>query len=138
MHTHRSGMSLIEVLLALAILGVGLAVLVQSVSRCLAVVHKTRNYETARYLLQRVDIEHPLGLDQQITAGVEDGRFDPPNDTFTWYREIILAGLEDEPLFQVNTRIAWANESGHDSAQETSTLVFKPEYAQRGGVRVRR
>jgi prepilin-type N-terminal cleavage/methylation domain-containing protein len=138
MQTHRSGMSLIEVLLALAILGAGLAVLVQSVARCLAVVHKTRAYETARYLFQRLEIERPLGVNQQIIAGVENGRFDAPHDTYTWRREINLAGLDEEPLFQVHTRIAWANESGRESAQEITTLVFKPEYAQRGDVRVRR
>ena len=134
----RAGMTLIEVLLALAILGIGLAVLIQAVSRCLAVVHKTRNYETARYLLQRVEIEHPLGVNQQIAAGVEDGSFDPPNDQFTWHREITPIGLEDEPLFQVNTRIAWSDDGTRESAQETVTIVFKPEYATSGGVNVSR
>jgi len=131
-------MSLIEVLLALAILGVGLAVLIQAVSRCLAVVHKTRNYETARYLLQRVEVEHPLGLTQQIAVGVEDGSFDPPNDQFTWHREVTPIGLANEPLFQVSTRIAWSNDGSQESAQETVTIVFKPEYAQIGGVNVTR
>jgi len=129
-----SGMSLIEVLLALAILSIGLAVLIQTVSRCLAVVYKTRNYETARYLLQRLDAEHPLGINQQITAGVEAGKFDPPNDQFSWQREITFIGLEDEPLFQVKTRIAWSDDGSHESAQETETIVFKPEYVQDGGV----
>ncbi|TAN38580.1 MAG: prepilin-type N-terminal cleavage/methylation domain-containing protein [Verrucomicrobia bacterium] len=136
--TATSGMSLIEVLLALAILGIGLAVLIQAVSRCLAVVHKTRNYETARYLLQRLAAEHPLGMGQQIAAGAEDGNFDPPNEQFSWHREITPIGLEDEPLFQINTRIAWSNDGGHESAQETMTIVFKPEYMQSGGVNVSR
>ena len=90
----RSGMTLIEVLAALAILGIGLAVLIQSVARCLAVVHTTRNYETARYLLQRLDLEHPLGVTDPIVAGPQDGRFDPPNDDFTWSREITAIGEE--------------------------------------------
>ena len=136
-NTH-AGMTLIEVLLALAILGTGLAVLIQAVARCLSVVHKTRNYETARYLLQRLDIEHPLGVTQQIAAGVEDGAFDPPNDQFTWHREITPIGLPDEPLFQINTRIAWSDDGGHESAQETMTVVFKPEYVQDGGANVSR
>lgn len=136
--TSTAGMSLIEVLLALAILGIGLAVLIQAVSRCLAVVHKTRNYETARYLLQRLDVEHPLGVAEQIAAGVEDGRFDPPNEQFSWQREITPLGRDDEPLFQIHTRIAWSDDGSHESAQETDTIVFKPEYLQSGGVNVRR
>ena len=134
----RSGMTLIEVLAALAILGIGLAVLVQSVARCLSVVHTTRNYETARYLLQRLDLEHPLGVTEQITAGATDGRFDPPNDDFTWSREITPLGMEDEPLFQVKTRIAWSNTGGKESSQETTTIVFKPEYAMNGSIPVSR
>ncbi|MCX7007773.1 MAG: prepilin-type N-terminal cleavage/methylation domain-containing protein [Kiritimatiellaeota bacterium] len=128
----RSGMSLIEVLAALAILGIGLAVLIQAVSRCLAVVHKTRNYETARYLVQRLDLEHPLGVTEAITVGVQEGQFDAPNEEFKWSREITAIGLEDEPLFQVKTRVSWSNEGGSESSQETTTIVFKPEYAQSG------
>lgn len=134
----RSGMTLIEVLAAMAILSIGLTVLVESVARCLAVVHTTRNYETARYLLQRLDLEHPLGVTEQIVAGVQEGRFDPPNDDFTWSREITPLGLEDEPLYQVKSRIAWSNTGGSESAQETTTIVFKPEYAQNGGTTVSR
>jgi prepilin-type N-terminal cleavage/methylation domain-containing protein len=131
-------MTLIEVLAALAILGIGLAVLVQSVARCLAVVHTTRNYETARYLLQRLDLEHPLGVSEQLAAGVQEGRFDPPHDDFTWSRDITALGFEDEPLFQVKTRIAWSNTGGRESEQETTTMVFKPEYALSGGTPVSR
>jgi len=134
----RFGMSLIEVLAALAILGIGMAVLIQAVSRCLAVVHKTRNYETARYLLQRLDLEHPLGVTEQIAVGIQEGQFDAPNEDFKWSREIEAIGLEDEPLFQVKTRISWSNEGGNESAQETTTIVFKPEYAQSGGTPVSR
>ena len=138
MRAHRSGLTLIEVLLALAILGIGLSVLIQSVSRCLQVVHKTRNYETARYLLQRLDLEHPLGVTEQIATGVDQGRCDPPNDDFSWSREITAIGLQDEPLFQVKTRIAWSDDGSHESAQETTTIVFKPEYAQNGSTPVSR
>ncbi len=134
----RCGMSLIEVLAAMAILGIGLGVLIESVARCLSVIHTTRNYETARYLLQRLDLEHPLGVTEQITAGDTDGRFDPPNDDFTWSREITPLGLEDEPLFQVKTRIAWSNEGGSEAAQETTTIVFKPEYILSGSTPVSR
>ncbi len=126
----RSGMSLIEVLAAMAILGIGLAVLIQSVARCLEVVHKTRNYETARYLFQRLNLEHPLGVNEQIADGVQEGQFDEPHEGYTWIREITSIGLETEPLYQVTTRITWSDDGGRESSQETTTLVFKPEYVQ--------
>lgn len=126
----KAGMSLIEVLAALAILGIGLAVLIQSVSRCLEVVHKTRNYETARYLFQRLNLEHPLGVNEQIADGLQEGQFDEPHEGFKWTREILSIGLEEEPLYQVKTRITWSNDGGRESSQETTTIVFKPEYVQ--------
>ena len=40
----RRGLTLIEVMLALAILGVGLSVLISTASKCLAVIRQSKNY----------------------------------------------------------------------------------------------
>ena len=124
----RRGMTLIEVLLALAILGLGLAVLIESTARCLGVARRAKNFEAARYLLHRVELEHPLSGDQPLTEGVEEGVFDAPYDRFSWRRTLIGAGLEGEPLFEVHTQITWA-EDRRESTEEFATMVFKPEQA---------
>ena len=133
----RQGMTLIEVLLALAILGLGLAVLVECTARCLGVARKAKNFEAARYLLHRVELEHPLNGSEPLTAGVEEGVFAPPYENFSWNRSIVPAGLDEEPLFEVYTRITWADDN-RESTEETATMVFKPEQNSAGSVPVNR
>ena len=133
----QRGMTLIEVLLALAILGLGLTVLIESAARCLAMARKAKNFETARYLLHRVELEHPLDASQTLTEGVEEGDFEAPYEHFSWRRMLIAAGLDDEPIFEVHTTIFWAD-GQRESSEETATLIFKPEQNRAGSPSVKR
>ena len=133
----RQGMTLIEVLLALAILGLGLAVLIECTARCLGVARRAKNFEAARYLLHRVELEHPLNGSDPVSAGVEEGMFAPPYENFSWSRTIVPAGLDTEPLFEVYTRITWADDQ-REATEETATMVYKPEQASAGSVPVNR
>ena len=62
----RSGLTLIEVMLALLILGVALPPLVAAAGRCLSIAKKARHYETARELLARVELEHRIKRDKNL------------------------------------------------------------------------
>ncbi|MDD2236646.1 MAG: prepilin-type N-terminal cleavage/methylation domain-containing protein, partial [Kiritimatiellae bacterium] len=53
----KLGLTLIEVLMALAIMGIGLAGLVAAASRCLAVARKAKNYENTRRLLGEAEMK---------------------------------------------------------------------------------
>ena len=128
----RQGMTLIEVLLAMAILGVGLAVLIEAAARCLAVTRRAQNFETARHLLYRLELEHPLGRDQEVEEGSEQGQFERPWDNYHWEREVTRAGnKKEEPFYQVRTRIAWSD-AGRASAEEVLTYLFLPEQIKGG------
>lgn len=56
----KRAFTLIEVVLALAILSVGLFGLLMAASRCLAVIGVSRDYEVARRTLDRGELDHPL------------------------------------------------------------------------------
>jgi prepilin-type N-terminal cleavage/methylation domain-containing protein len=56
----KRGFTLIEVVLALAILSVGLFGLLMAASRCLAVIGISRDYEVARRTLDRGELDHPM------------------------------------------------------------------------------
>ena len=124
----RSGLTLVEVLLALAILGAGLVVLVATASRCLAVARQAKQYETARLLLDRVDLENPLQLEEEIEAGTEEGRFEGDYRDYRWTRVIqeMWEEEEDEGLFQVTTRVSWSDR-GHNAYEETVTFLYAPQ-----------
>lgn len=126
----KSGLTLIEVLLAVVILGTSLAALVEGASRALAVVRQARNYEQARRMLGRVDAENPLRLLDEITAGRESGGFQGGAPGWSWERVIEDFGLEDEDqegLFMVTTRVFWSRGGDRRSMEEVVQMLYVPE-----------
>lgn len=122
----RAGLTLIEVMLTMVILGIAGIVLVSSVAQCLAVVRSTRLYNHAHALLARVEVEHPLFADE-IEAGEESGRFAGTDyGDFEWTRRIEPVGEETDRLFEVTTRIAWT-QRGRSGFEEVVFYRIGPE-----------
>jgi prepilin-type N-terminal cleavage/methylation domain-containing protein len=118
--TRRSGMSLIEVLLAVVILGIGASTLMLATARCLAVVVKSQNYSAARRLIHQASIESPITR-EELEESSDSGDFD---NGFRWEREITLDDEENRPgLYTVRTRIIWS-ERGRDRMEEMVTWVY--------------
>lgn len=126
----RAGLTLIEVLLALTILGLGLVVLLTTTARCLGVARQARHYERARQLIGRMEVEQMLKPGEDVEVGLEEGRFDRPFQAYRWQREIEAAGVEeDDGLYRIRMRVIWGE--GERGAEEVETLLFAP---QEGGV----
>jgi len=123
----RAGLTLVEVLLALAILAASAGVLMTAVSRCLGVVRLSKNYYAARRILDMGELEHPLlvtkdpllSKDRVINLNV--GPVDYDNGyTFTRSGER-SATLKD--LVVVKTRVAWSAR-GRESSEEVLSYLF--------------
>lgn len=128
-HRRRAGMTLIEVLLAVVILGASLGALVEAASRALAVVRQARNYETARRMLGEVDAEHPLWLKDEIAPGQESGGFTGGPPGWRWTRTVEHLGEGDEDregLFIVTTRVIWSH-GNNQGREEVSQYLFVPK-----------
>ena len=128
-------MTLVEVLLAVVILGIALGGLVEAASRALAVVRQARNYEMARRMLGRVDAENPLRLLDEIQAGQKSDDFEGGPSGWTWTRTLEDFGAEDEEqegLFKMTTRVFWA-QGERTSMEEAVQMLYVPE--NRDGVR---
>jgi len=122
-------MTLIEVMLAVVILGSALVALLSATSRALAVVRQARNYEMARRMLGRVEAENPIRLMDEITAGQESGSFDGGPSGWSWNRVIEDYGMDDEQkegLFLLTTRVYWTKGSTK-GMEETIQYLFVPE-----------
>ncbi|MCF7837563.1 MAG: prepilin-type N-terminal cleavage/methylation domain-containing protein [Candidatus Marinimicrobia bacterium] len=133
----QSGLSLVELLLALAILGLGLAGLITATSRCLAIAGRLETYQTARRLLGEIEALEPLRR-EAVEAGVASGTFDPPYQTFHWEREIAEVEFLEivEPLlFHVRYRVTWS-ERGSESFEEVETYYYAPAQQLEGGTRL--
>ena len=124
-------MTLVEVLLAVVILGIALGSLVEGASRALAVVRQARNYEMARRMFGRVEAENPLRLLDEIQAGQESGGFEGGPAGWTWTRTLEDFGAEDEEqegLFKMTTRVFWA-QGERKSMEEAVQMLYVPENA---------
>ena len=128
-------MTLVEVLLAVVILGIALGGLLQGASEALAVVRQARNYEMARRMLGRVDAENPLRLLDEIQAGQESGGFEGGPAGWSWTRSLEDLGADDdqkEGLFMMTTRVFWGT-GERKSMEEAVQYLYVPE--NRDGVR---
>ena len=128
-------MTLVEVLLAVVILGIALGSLVEGASRALAVVRQARNYEMARRMLGRVDAENPLRLLDEIQAGQTSGTFPGGPAGWSWTRTLEDLGADDEEqegLFRLTTRVSWGT-GERRSQEEAVQMLYVPE--NRDGVR---
>ncbi|MBN1268234.1 MAG: prepilin-type N-terminal cleavage/methylation domain-containing protein [Kiritimatiellae bacterium] len=135
--SRRAGLTLIEVMLALAILGVGITVLVATASTCLSVARKARNYEEARRLLAHIELEFPLpALD--IEEGSESGSFPHPYSGYTWTREVELESEdeEEEGLYRITMTVSWS-ERGKAASESVVTYLYAPEEKKGGTVESR-
>jgi len=117
----KNGMTLVEAVLALAILSIGIFILVEATAKCLAVVRLSRNYQTARAVLDRGEGEYPL----RGTNKVEQNEVDEVDyDGYVFSRK--LTPVEDEKkLFVVVTKVTWS-ETGHESGEELVSYVYCP------------
>ena len=107
MSRSRRGLSLIEVMIALAILGTGIVALITVAANGLAVVRRARYYETARHLLSRAEAENPLQIEEEIEEGVESGDFKGGPAGYKWSREVSLVNEDDdeEEVYRLVTSI---------------------------------
>lgn len=117
----KQGFTLIEVVIALAILGVGLTVIIELFSGGLrlgrASVEYTKAVNFARMKMEEIAIK------PNIQEGTDEGEFDP---TYRWQVEIkkmdLLSAQKDRDLnppvelFQVKVNVLWKSGSKERSA----------------------
>ena len=122
----RAGLTLIEVMLAVAILGFGIAGMIMAAARCIGVARQARNYQQAREALAQVDAEEPLALVEDMDEANDSGTLTAPLEKFRWERVVEPIGLEDDYLFQVTTTVSWSEEDWKGS-ESVVTYVYRPD-----------
>jgi prepilin-type N-terminal cleavage/methylation domain-containing protein len=120
----QRGLTLVEVMLAIVILGIGAGTLMVATARCMAVATKTKHYSRAHRLILQVGTENPITRGE-LDDGTESGRFD---DGYTWEREIIESEEEDrEGLYTIRTRVSWSSRGRQSFEECVSYLYIPPE-----------
>ena len=96
------GFTLVEAVVALAILSIGIFVIVEATARCLAVIRVSRNYQTARMVLDQGESDFPLQPSNTVSDNVVQGMELAPGYTFS--RELEEVDGEAK-LYMVKTRV---------------------------------
>lgn len=125
-----AGLTLIEVLLAMVIMSTVLVGLITVASRGLSVIGLAGHFETVRQLSGQVDVESPLRLKDEIQNETETGTFEDAPGGWSWSRQIVHLGDEDEQqegLFEVTIQIRWSEGMAGRGYEEYKTLLYVPE-----------
>jgi prepilin-type N-terminal cleavage/methylation domain-containing protein len=122
---HASGLTLIEVMLAVTILSVGLTVLLTGASRGLAVMKTARNYQTALWTLGLGEVDPPPTVNKDVEELEVEPESYPNGFTFSRTVEKDEETKKDEEtgLYIVRTRVAWPGHGG-ESYEEVVRYVF--------------
>ena len=130
----RAGLSLIEVMLALTIIGTGVVTLVVAASRCLSVVRRAKNFETARHALAKAELENPLQLEEEIAEAVDSFTFSEPEFRGVKVtRYVTVEGDPEDGMYKINWVVSWSD-AGRAATESVETLLYAPEAVEGGTV----
>jgi len=121
-HSLQPAFTLVEAILALAILSIGIFVIIEATARCLAVIRVSRNYQTARAVLDRGESEFPLQPSNTVSDNIVQGT--EYDSGYVFSRDLVELDGEKK-LYEVITRVTWS-ESGRASAEEVVSYLYFP------------
>ncbi|MEI8138762.1 MAG: prepilin-type N-terminal cleavage/methylation domain-containing protein [bacterium] len=125
----KAGMTLVEILMALAILAISAGVLMTATSRCLAVVSTAKNYYEARRILEIGELDYPLLVvqkknEKELKAlNLNVGPIEYPPLNFT-YQRTSERDAEKEDLVVVKSRVTWSAKGRQAFEEVTSYLYY--------------
>lgn len=122
---NRRGFTLVEALAAGVVLAMTAVVIGGAVTRSIHALTISRDLQRASELLEatmtRIDLIGPARL---MSEGPTEGRFDPPDDRFSW--EAQIESLVETDLYEVTLTVRWPGAGGTRSAQLVTRLYDPP------------
>lgn len=121
----NKGFTLLEVVLAVAILSLGLVMVVRSYVSSLRAVKTSQNFLAADLLLEKKiwDWEEQVRLATtqpgSVVPGDEEGNFEAPFDNFA-YRIWMEEEAESPPLYKSTFKVSWQQRKNEHSVSSIS------------------
>ncbi len=115
-----SGMTLVEVALAVTILAVGLTVLLTSASRCLGVMKASRRYQDAMWAMEKGMAENPLFVTNDVKSLEVDGR--EYGEYMFWRR--VEDDEDEDGLYVTRTGVTWFD-GDREMVEEVTQYVLE-------------
>ncbi len=128
----KSGMTLVEVMLAVLIVSVGMVALLTATSQCLAIMKNARNYQDVLWALSTADAEHIL----YPTNEVEDMAVAPEKYGNMTYERVVDEDDDEDGLYVVRTKVSWMAKGKTASEEVLSYIYIKPDESKKktGGI----
>jgi prepilin-type N-terminal cleavage/methylation domain-containing protein len=125
----RAGMTLIEVLIAVLILGLALVVMLTAISRCLVVLRVSEDYHKAMWALSAAEADAPLV--QKPDEEPEDMAYGPEEYDGIIYERTVEDPDVDDPsaslrLVRLSATLRWASR-GKGQVMEVPTYILYEE-----------
>jgi len=115
----KNGFTLVEAVVAVAIIVIAGFSILAAASRCAAVAANVRNHHDAVAVLDLGELDHPY----VATNDMDDIEVDPaPYGKFTFSR-IVQQMPDEDDFYVVKTRVSW-NSKGKQVYEEVETLLF--------------
>ena len=120
---HRSAFTLLEVMLAVAIVGTALFTIAMAIGRCMDSAKNASNYTVAHDLaeMKLLEFSNPTNFTEGITTGDFGDGF--PN--FQWQREIVVDDSQLESLYKQALTIKW-RERNREYDVTLNTVLYNP------------
>ena len=130
----RRGFSLVEMMLAVLMIGIGLVSLLSVTGTSLQVARATKELNQGYQLLDRLRMEQPLQLEEDLEEGEFDGDFEGEGlEKYRWFRVIEVVGIEEDRLFKITEKVTW-DIKGEEWAHEEAYLLHEPTAKKEGFV----
>jgi len=122
-HVVRSGFTLLEVMLAVAIVGTALFTIAMAIGRCTDSAKNASNYTVAHDLaeMKLMEFSNPTNF----TMGITTGDFGDGFPNFQWQREIIADDNQLESLYKQTLVIKW-RERNREYDVTMNTILYNP------------
>jgi prepilin-type N-terminal cleavage/methylation domain-containing protein len=118
----NGGMTLIEVMLAVAILGFSFTVLLTAASRCIASIKQSQVYQKSQWTMAMAEAEYPL----MKTNDIEELNVGPETfDNGLTYTREVEEDEDEDGLYVVRARVGW-NSHGQERFDEVVSYIYKP------------
>jgi prepilin-type N-terminal cleavage/methylation domain-containing protein len=125
----KKGFTLIEVLLAVAILSLSVVALLTNVTNCLRVIRRAQEYQAVQWTLAMGEADHPPAAPEKP----EDLEVEPEEyeNGLTYAREVEEDDDKDE-LYVVKEKVTWSWH-GIEQAEEVVRYVMIQDKTESGG-----
>ena len=128
--SRRSGLTLIEVLLATTLLSLGLVVMMTAISRCLIVLTKSASYHQAMWALSAGESEYPLFQPPEGDMKPSDFEVSPEAFGGVTYERTVEdpdESAEDNKvrLLVVRTKLSWEGRGKQHNENITRYFLYR-------------